>query len=426
MKAGDTVEVVTSDETISGLLLPRPDILSQDIVVVKLDNGYNIGIDKSRISSIKVLQKSVPKPKKVFPKRVFQKNLPTVAILSTGGTISSRIDYTTGAVKATDTAEDFLAMWPELENIANIRVRSIMQVMSEDMGPSHWLAMAREAIKELKTADGVVIAHGTDILHFTSAALSMLIQNLNKPIIVTGSQRSIDRGSSDAFMNLLCSVIAASKFDCAEVMTCLHGSINDDFCSLIRGTKVRKMHTSRRDAFRPINDLSIAQVFPDGRIEVTNSNYRKKTVIPMKLRSFDERVALIQIFPNMDAGVIDYYLKKGVKGFVLAATALGHVPTFSKKTLIPFIKRAAGKGVPVVIATQSLYGRVHPYVYTNLRRLSIESGCVFVDDMLPEAAYIKLMIAVAECKGVDVIKKFMQSPLAGEITEREVDDTFLQ
>ncbi|MGH9878803.1 MAG: asparaginase domain-containing protein, partial [Nitrososphaerales archaeon] len=225
-KAGDKVKLTTSDGEFEGILLPRPEMMSQDITVLKLKTGYNIGIESKKIKKTEVLEEykaPIPKAKKIK----VDKDLPTVAILSTGGTISSRIDYRTGGVYADYTAEDFVAMCPELQDIANIRAAKVMSVMSEDALSSDWVRMAEEVLKVINDVDGVVITHGTDTMHFTSAALSFLLKDLNKPVVITGAQRSIDRGSSDAFMNLICAVTAAAKWDGAGVVICMHGSMED-------------------------------------------------------------------------------------------------------------------------------------------------------------------------------------------------------
>ncbi len=429
-EVGDRVKVLCKDEVIEGALIERPEILPQNVVVVKLDSGYNIGIEKKKIKRIEVLKKYRPTKKKKKKTVPVNKKLPTVTVLSTGGTISSKIDYKTGAVSAEFSAAELVNMVPELKKVANVKAKKIMNKMSEDFTPSDWVFIAQEVVKALKTADGVVVTQGTDTFHYTTSALSFLIKGLNKPVVFTAAQRSIDRGSSDAFMNLLCAVTAAANFNCAEVLSCMHGTTNDDYCLLIRGTKVRKMHSSRRDAFRPINEKSIARVFPDGNIEEINPDYKRKdedkNAKPGVEDKLQEKVAIIYVYPNMDPGVIDYYLNKNYKGIVLAATALGHVPTQSKKSVLPALERATKKGIPIVIASQTIYGHVHPYVYTSLRKLSIELKAVFVEDMLPETAYIKLMYVLGKTKKPDEIKELMLKDIAGEITDREPLDVFLR
>ncbi|MBT5022364.1 Glu-tRNA(Gln) amidotransferase subunit GatD [Candidatus Woesearchaeota archaeon] len=416
-KEGDKVKVTCKDEVIEGILMPRPDILEEGVIIIKLDHGYNMGIYKNRIEKIELV-KEYTKPKIKTQQLKQNKSLPNVSLLSLGGTISSKIDYRTGGVSADFTAEDFIQMCPELLDIANFKAEKVMSVMSEDFNYKDWQKMAEVAAKELNEgADGIIFTQGTDTLHFSTAALSFMLPNLNKPVIFTAAQRSIDRGSSDAFMNLICSAVAASSFDGAEVMTCMHANSDDDYCILIRGSKVRKMHTSRRDAFRPINDLPFAKVWPNKKIEITNKNYRKRNDEPIVPDTkFEPKTALIQVYPGMDPEVIDFYLDKGYKGIVLSATALGHVPTVSKDhTLIPKLERAKKEGIPIVIASQTLYGRTHPFVYTNLRKLSVEVDCIFVEDMLPETALIKLSWVLGHTTDKAEVKKMMLKNIAGEI-----------
>ncbi len=420
-KAGDRVKVTTKDEEFEGILMPRPEILDKNITVVKLDNGYNIGVENKKIKEIKVIEEYKPKKEKKT-KIPFDKKLPTVSVLSTGGTISSKIDYKTGGVHADYTAEDFVQMMPEIAKVSNLKARKIIATMSEDFSNKEWSLMAKEVVKELEDSDGVVLTMGTDTLHIAAAALSFFLRDLNKPVIITAAQRSIDRGSSDAFMNLICAVTAAAKSDIAEVMTCMHGTSSDDYCLLNRGTKARKMHTSRRDAFRPINEMPLAKVYPEGKIEAVNKNYRKKGEGKPKVDDkFEAKTAMVIIYPGMDGEVIDFYVKKGYKGIVLSATALGHVPT----NILDNIKKAIDKGTSVVVASQTIYGRVHPYVYTNLRKLSIELGCIFAEDMLPETAYVKLGWVLGHTTKNNEVKKMMAENVAGEISERSDAKSFL-
>lgn len=421
-KAGDKVRIVKKEgETVEGTLMPRPEILEKGIIVLKLSNGYNIGIEEEKIKEIILVEEYHQKQKQ---KRELTSNLelPTISILSTGGTISSKIDYRTGGTIADYDASDFVAMLPELESIANLKAKKIASVMSEDFTAQDWIQIAKEVAKELETVDGVVLTMGTDTLHFMTAALSFLLKDLSKPVIVTAAQRSIDRGSTDAFMNLVCAVRAATKTDIAEVVSCMHGTTNDDYCLLIRGTKVRKMHTSRRDAFRPINDSPIAKIHFDGKIEITNPNYKKRTEGKTGVyEKFEEKTAIVQVYPGMEGEVIDFYTNKGYKGIVLSATALGHVP----KKIYKNIENATKKGVIIVIATQTLYGRVHPLVYSALRMLSMELGCVFAEDMMPEVAYVKLGWALGQTKDSEKIKELMLMNIAGEITTRSLSQNYL-
>lgn len=419
-KAGDAVRITTPDDVFEGTLLPRPDILSNDITVLKLTTGYNIGIASSKIKKVEVVKPHKEESRKKL-KLKKNKNLPTVAILSTGGTISSRVDYRTGGVYADYTAEDFVAMCPELAEIANIEAHQVMSVMSEDFLPADWVKMAKVIVDLLPKVDGTVLTEGTDLIHYTSAALSFLLKDLGKPLIITGAQRSIDRGSSDAFMNLICSVNAAANWNGASVVTCMHGTMEDTYCNLIRGTKARKMHTSRRDAFRAINDIPLAKVHLAGKIKSINNNHPVRSNSKTSLRSLSDDVAFVYVHPNMDPGIIEHHIKQKVKGLVVAATALGHVPTNSKKSIIPVLKKAVKAGIHVVVTSQALYGQVHPYVYTNLRMLSMEVGATYLADIIPETAYAKMLVALKQKDPM----AFMKENIAGEMSDREQPETFL-
>jgi glutamyl-tRNA(Gln) amidotransferase subunit D len=432
---GDRVKVITEEEEVEGILMPRPGLLDESAVIIKLDNGYNIGIDKKKIKQILLAEKYAPAEQKPA-KLKHNPNLPNISVLSLGGTISSKIDYRTGGVHADYTAEDFVQMLPGLQDIANIKARKVMSTMSEDLASDDWKIIASSIAEELNSgADGVVVTQGTDTFHFSTAITSFMLRNLAKPVVFTASQRSIDRGSSDAFMNLKCAIIAAAKSDLAEVVSCMHGTSSDDYCLLIRGTKVRKMHTSRRDAFRPINELPLAKVFEDGKIEYLNEQFRKASdasdAKPEGSKfsvddKFEEKTAMILAYPGMDPGIIDYYIDKGYKGIVIAATALGHVPLVNQKhSLLPGLQRAAEKNIPVVIATQTIYGRVHPNVYTALRRLSVELKCIFAEDMLPEVAYVKLGWVLGHTTVLDEVRNMMLTNFAGEMTERTDAESYL-
>jgi len=414
-KPGDKVRVETESGEFIGTLMPRPEILDKDVTVVKLDNGYNVGIDNKKIKKIDLLEEYRPKPPEKTELKT-KKHLPNITVLSTGGTISSKIDYRTGGVYADYTAEDFVAMMPELASIANLKAKKIMSIMSEDMSSKDWLAIAKEIETELNQgADAVVVTQGTDTLHYSTAAMSFLLKDLNKPVIFTAAQRSIDRGSSDAYMNLICAVTAAAKFDAAEVMTCMHATTDDNYCFLIRGTKVRKMHTTRRDAFRPINDIPIAKIHENGDIEVI-SDYKKKTDKEIKVKAetkFEDDVGLIYVYPGIKSESLD-----GYKGLVLTATGLGNIP-------LRLFKKIEKLKIPVVLAAETIYGRVHPLVYTNVRQLSMKLNCIFAEDMTPETAYVKLGYVLAKTTDKKKVKELMLTNIAGEITDRTLTKEFL-
>jgi glutamyl-tRNA(Gln) amidotransferase subunit D len=427
MKAhsGDKVRIKTKDKGYDGVLMPRPALLGEDHTILKLDSGYNIGISNENIEKIDVLEE-YKKPEQHKREPSNNTKLPLVSILSFGGTISSKVDYRTGGTYADYTASDFVEMMPELESVANLRAKKVAGLMSEDMAQDDWKMIAESVLHEVndKGVSGVVVTHGTDTLHFSTAAVSFFLKNLTKPVVFTAAQRSIDRGSSDAFVNLLCAIRAATT-DIAEVMTCMHATMDDDSCLLIRGTKVRKMHTSRRDAFRPINEKPIATISIDGTMAITNESHRKRSEGVVSIHhDIEKKVGILWMHPGVNPDLIDFFIEKKYKGLIIAGTGLGHVPTYSKQSLLLKIKSLVESGCVVGMASQTVYGRVHASVYSALRELTT-IGCIFCEDMTPETAYVKLCWALGQAKKTDEVKKIMAMNIAGEITARSDADAFL-
>lgn len=411
---GDRVKITKKDFSYEGMILDRPEDADDKHVVLKLDNGYNIGIDIHN-AIIKLLKKG-EKPK-IELKSLDIENGPQkhdISIISTGGTVASMIDYKTGAVHPAFTADDLLRANPELLEHANIKGNAVLNILSENMEPEYWIKSARAVADEINNgAYGVVVAHGTDTMHYTSAALSFILDT-PVPVVLTGAQRSSDRPSSDAYLNLLNSVTAA-KSDIAEVMVCMHGTDNDTFCHLHKGTKVRKMHTTRRDTFRSINTPPIAKVYNE-TIEILDKeiNYKKRTDGEVELQdTIEPNVAFIKSYPGISGELIDYHIDKGHKGIVLEGTGLGHCP----EDIIPSLERAKDEKIPVVMTSQCLYGAVNMHVYSTGRKL-ISAGVISAGDMLPETAFVKLIWTLGQEDNLDDVRNIMQTNIAGEIQDK--------
>ena len=422
---GDLVEIKTHAQTEQGILMPDPD---ENTIIIKLDNGYNLGFARKEVLSIKLLEKRKESQKEEKEKS-FDKKKKTILILHTGGTIASKVDYKTGAVSAKFTAEDLLEMFPELNSVANIETELVSNMMSEDMRFDNYQKMA-EAIKKhaKKKIAGIIIGHGTDTLGYTAAALSFMFEKIYIPVLLVGSQRSSDRGSTDATQNLICAAEFIIKTKFVGVAVCMHNSASDDVCAILPATKTRKMHTSRRDAFKAINDSPIALVDYNKRtVKFLNENYSKKTkdnelILKEKL---SEKVGLLKVHPNIDPKLFKFFTEN-YKAFVIEGTGLGHAPTNMGVNLKNFelLKSFIKKGGIVAMTSQCLYGAVHSYVYTNLRRL-FEIGCLFCEDMLPETAFIKLSWLMGNYP-VEEVKKLLVENLRGEInTKRTYEKEFI-
>jgi len=427
VEVGDRVRVVTSQGSFEGVVIPRAEIGADDQhIVVKLDSGYNVGIRVERVERLERLEGGRRvKPELPPVQRRSRKGLPWVSIISTGGTIASRVDYRTGAVNPALTADDLYTVVPELGELTNIRAEVLFSLFSEDIQPSHWTAMAKRAAEDLEEGkvEGVVIAHGTDTMGYTSAALSFALQDLPGPVVLTGSQRSSDRPSSDAALNLTSSVVAASRGPFAEVVVVMHRTPDDASCAIHRGTKVRKCHTSRRDAFQTINADLLGEV-RDGQVYMLAdpATYRPRDPKrQLKLQpDFDPKVALLKTTPGMTGDLLDALIDRGYHGVVLEGTGLGHAP----HTLFGAVKRAREEGIPVVMTSQCLWGRVHMRVYRTGVEL-VELGVIPAEDMLPETAYVKLMWVLAQTRDPDRVKELMLQNLAGEITPRTKRSQYL-
>jgi len=406
LEPGDRVTVTKNGLIREGVLMPSV----TGHIVVKLDNGYNVGIKKED-STVELVKKgqalATPAPTPLKK----QDGMPKVSILSTGGTIASKVDYRTGAVTSQFSAEDIISAIPELEEIANYEGKVIYNILSENMKAQYWQVLARAVASEIEEgADGVIVTHGTDTMIYTAAALSFMLKT-PVPVVVVGSQRSSDRPSSDAAMNAISAATVAVS-DIAEVSVVMHATTSDDFCFIHRGTRVRKMHTSRRDAFQSINHPSIGKVgYPSRKIE-TFGDYRHRGEVALELSDrLEPKCALIKYFPGSSADVLDYYIQAGYKGIVLEGTGLGHVASDWVKS----IKTATDAGVPVVITSQCLRGRICDRVYDTGRDM-LAAGAIEGEDMLPEVALVKMMWILANAPDLKTAETLFKTPLAGEIS----------
>ncbi len=418
-KPGDYVEIHLSRYIYEGTLLESPED-EKGIVLLKLESGYNIGFSKKDIVEIKLKKRALEKEEKAEIKK--SKDKPNIGMIITGGTIASRYNPKTGGVHPLMSPEDLFKFYPKLfekVNVARVEVPFIK--WSENMDYKDWQKIAKTAENLLndRGIQGVIITHGTDTLHYTSAALSFFLRNLNKPVVLTYSQRSTDRASSDANLNLQCAAIGAIS-DMAEVMLVGHASSNDDFCYAMPGTKVRKLHTSRRDAFHVVNAEPFARIFPD-KIEIM-SEYKRRNKDNAKADvSFEEKVALLKFYPGQNPDILDYYLKNKYKGIVIEMTGLGQIATSgSRNSWIKKLKEVQDKGLVVCAVSQCIFGRVDPLVYSAGREI-LGIGVIYLSDMLAETALVKLGWVLghsAWAKNREKVKEKMLENVAGELNSR--------
>lgn len=389
----------------------------EDTVVVKLDSGYNISARPGELKNIKEVKQETKKQEKV-PEVKQDATLPKIAVLHTGGTIASKVDYETGSVISRYSAEELLALVPELKKHANITSRLLRNMWSEDMRFAHYNLLAEEVKKEVGNVAGIIITHGTDTMHYTSAALSFILENVPLPVVLVGAQRSSDRGSGDGALNLLAAV-RYIKENNPGVTVCMHETSDDNNCVILPGTRCRKMHTSTRDAFKAINDTPVAKVTRDS-VEI----FRKTTASgTFAVRPMNDSIktAIVKVHTNMRAEQFAWY--KGYKGLVIEGTGIaGNAPineidkeTKEHSKIAEALKALAKSGTLLCATSQTIHGRLSMNVYTTGRKMQ-EIGIIgHMMDMTPETAYIKLSWLLSNYDKKDAKELYLKN-LRGEIS----------
>ncbi len=415
VKEGCKISVKTNDCTYTGIMMSHHDLSAPDILVLKLSSGYNIGVRMYSNSTIELLEDSnrVKAEPYVSPPK---KGLKKLVLIGTGGTIASYVDYKTGLVKPALSTSELVNAVPELRDIANIEARVLFSIFSENMNVEHWQELASVVEEEInKGADGIIIPHGTDTMGYTSAALSFMLSKVSKPVVLVGAQRSSDRPSTDAIGNLTACARFCVDGNRAGVFVLMHDTLGDDSFAVHCGTRVRKMHTSRRDAFHSINAPIVAHMDIDGKIDFMTEGCPVSDEKIEVRTNMEKRCVLFQSFPGMDPEIFKDIILKS-KGVVIAGSGLGHV----NENMIPLIKKACDSGTIVVITSQCLGGTTNLNVYNNGRGM-LAAGAISVGDMLPETAYVKLMWTLANSNSKEEAVEMMMSPLAGETGKRRLN-----
>ena len=413
---GARLSVSVNGLVYEGTLMPHHQFSDPDVIVLKMKSGYNVGIRVGQDNELIVIEKP---SKAARPQRDAQRKdgLKDLVLIGTGGTIASYVDYRTGAVHPALSTFDMVNAVPEIGEEANIRAKVLFSIFSENMSVQHWQELAGAVADELNSGvEGVIVPHGTDTMGYTAAALSFMLGEINRPVTLVGAQRSSDRPSSDASSNLLAAARFCVRGDAAEVGVLMHDTPSDDHFAVHRGTRVRKMHTSRRDAFQSINSPPLASLDAEGSIHFNIDDYRRKGQRRVQARTgMETEVALLQYYPGMSPRRFEGLFLES-KGVVVSGSGLGHV----NDEMLTVLRKAVDKGVKVVMTSQCLYGQTNLNVYATGRDL-LKAGVIPVADMLPETAYVKLMWVLANHKDSDV-ERIMRTPLCGEMGDRrEID-----
>ena len=407
---GDSVKIL-SDLTYSGIVMPRYEHSDDKHIVLKLNSGYNVGLEIEKIKKVEKnekIQKIVEKNEKIE----HSQGLPKILLLSTGGTIASKIDYRTGAVTPVLTAEELNSSVPELAKIANIDAQVLFSEYSENIMPEHWLGIAKK-VNEFEKSDysGIIIAHGTDTMHYTSSFLSFALAGFPIPIVLVGSQRSSDRASSDAALNLIGATKFITESNPKGVYIVMHQDENDDTIACHLGTRVRKNHTSKRGAFQTIGDNPAFIIAENQILKNFSEDYFKINGYQPKI-NLDTKVALVKYHPGYDPNLLNQIIEMGFKGIIFEGTGLGHIG----KTMYESVKKANEKGIFLGMTSQCIDGRVRMTVYESGRDL-LDLGIIPLENMIPEVALVKAMWVFGNYQDSEEIKKIMLQNIASELTD---------
>ena len=408
VSVGDSIKVI-SDLTYAGILMPRYETSEDSHIVLKLKSGYNIGIELDKIKDVEKISSPEEKREESSVKEA-DSSLPKILLLSTGGTIASKVDYRTGAVTPALTASDLNDAVPEIGNIANIDAEVLFSEYSENLQPEHWVETAKK-IESVANLDykGVIVAHVTDTMHYSSAFLSFALSGLKIPVVFVGSQRSSDRPSSDAASNLIAAARFIAKTDVNGVYVVMHHNESDETISCHLGTRVRKNHASKRSAFETIGSDPAFLILDEKIIKNVENEFFKEKFNPRL--GIDTRVALVKYHPGYEPKQIDALIDLGFKAIIFEGTGLGHVG----RTMYSAIKKASDHGLFLGMTSQCIDGRVRMTVYESGRDL-LELGIVPLENMIPEVALVKTMWALGNSEDNNGLKKLLLDNISSEFS----------
>ena len=407
VEVGNLIKI-TSELTYSGILMPRYESGDESHIVLKLKSGYNIGIEFEKIEKIEKVGEgqSIVENPQVIEK---DENLPKILLLSTGGTIASKVDYRTGAVTPALSASELYEAVPEIAKIANVDAEVLFSEYSENLQPEHWKEIAKKLDSVAKSDyTGIIIAHGTDTMHYTSSFLSFALSGFPIPIALVGSQRSSDRPSSDAALNLIAATKFLTESKTNGIYVIMHNDSNDDTIACHKGTRVRKNHTSKRGAFETVGDNPAFIVSENKILKNMNDSFFKGEKYEPKL-DLDSKIALVKYHPGYDPSQIKNLIDSGFNAIIFEGTGLGHVGN----TMYDVIKDAKEKGLFLGMTSQCIDGRVSMTVYDSGRDL-LELGIVPLENMTPETALVKAMWACGNSSNAEEIKELMLRNIASE------------
>lgn len=452
LEVGDRIRATAGGVAHEGIVMPRYESGEAGgggggRLVIKLASGYNVGVEVDEIAGVEKAGggegrpgggEGRPEGRPGGGKEAGAAGLPRILLLSTGGTIASRIDYRTGAVTPAVTAGELSASVPELGRIARVEPRILFSEYSENIEPVHWRRIASELDSAAGDGGeggryaGAIVAHGTDTMQYTASYVSFALRGYPLPVAFVGSQRSSDRPSSDAALNLIAAArLIASGRAKRGVYVVMHMDGGDSAAACHLATRVRKCHTSRRDAFRTIGAAPAFVVRHDrgGEVEAPEgagageapdyfggAQYEPEIVA-------GEGAVLVKCHPGYDPAALGHMIEAGrCRAVIFEGTGLGHVG----RPLYPTVKRAAERGIFMGMTSQCVEGRVRMTVYESGRDL-LAMGIVPLGDMLAETALAKAVWALGreDARGgssggraaaAESVRRSMLEPVASEAT----------
>lgn len=325
-----------------------------------------------------------------------------ILMIGTGGTIASGATVA-GLAPALDGIA-FLRYVPALEKLCQVDCVQVCNLDSTNMTPAHWLAIARAVRENYDAYDGFVISHGTDTMAYTAAALSYLIQNSSKPIVLTGSQKPISMDITDSKTNLLDSFTVACDGRIPGVIIVFGGAV-------ILGTRARKTYSKSYGAFSSIN-YPVLGVVRDGQL----LPYIQPLVSgpPEFYHGLNTRISLVKLIPGVSPAMLSFALEES-DGVLIESFGVGGVPAGDQGSFYDLIRRAVAQGKTVVVTTQVQNEGSDLAVYSVGHRLKSDLGVLESYDMTLEAAVAKLMWALAQSRDGAQVAKLFYTPIAGDI-----------
>lgn len=318
-------------------------------------------------------------------------------MITTGGTIAS-IPSNNGLIPKIS-GKDIISLMPELKNICTIDTLELLNIDSSNISKKHYILMLDTLEKNYDNYDGFVITHGTDTMAYSASMLACAIENLNKPVVFTGSQLPLKAKATDAYRNLYDAFLAASD-NVYGVFLAFNGDIH-------YGDSVKKVYSENFTGFLSINNKTAGK--SDNNKIIWNKLYKNHNIKPVFNKNISEKVFVLKMIPSLKPDIIDVLINMGYKGIIIEGYGAGGVPTADcENNFIPALQKAIENNVAVVCATQCLYDGVHLDKYPA-GILSEKYGAISSKNMTLEKTLAKLMLGIGNNMNLKELKKYIEN-----------------